>query len=70
MGEKGPSSYKKSAKAHANLFKNLFLLMYLHDLAFCIKRASWKVTKIHAHLTFAHPQFYFNESKIEAVVQK
>ena len=39
MGEKGPSSYKKSAKAHANLFKKLFLPMYLEDLAFCIKRA-------------------------------
>ena len=26
--------------------------MYLEDLAFCIKRAGWKVTKIHAHLTF------------------
>ena len=51
MGEKGSSSYKKSAKAHANLFKKLFLPMYLEDLAFCIKRAGWKVTKIHAHLT-------------------
>ena len=25
---------------------------YLEDLVFCIKRAGWKVTKIHAHLTF------------------
>ena len=57
MGEKGPSSYKKSAKAHANLFKKLFLPMYLEDLAFCIKRAGWKVTKIHAHLTFEQSRF-------------
>ena len=51
MGEKGPFSYKKSAKAHANLFKKFFQPMYLEDLAFCIKRVGWKVTKIHAHLT-------------------
>ena len=48
---------KKSAKAHANLFKKLFLPMYLEDLAFCIKRAGWKVTKIHAHLTFEQSRF-------------
>ena len=52
MGEKGPSSYKKTAKAHANLFKKFFISLYLEDLNFCIKRACWKVTKIHAHLTF------------------
>ena len=39
MGEKKPSSYKKIAKAQANLFTKLFLPMYLEDLAFCIKRA-------------------------------
>ena len=39
MGEKGPKSYRTSAKAHANLFKKCFLQMYLEDLAFCIKRA-------------------------------
>ena len=57
MGKKRPSSYKKSAKAHANLFKNFFLPMQLEDLAFCIKRAGWKVTKIHAHLTFEQSRF-------------
>ena len=31
--------------------------MYLEELAFVIKRASWKVTKIHAHLTFEQKQF-------------
>ena len=57
MGQKRPSSYKRTAKAHANLFKKLFLPMYLEDLAFCIKRAGWKVTKIHAHFTFEQSRF-------------
>ena len=26
--------------------------MFLEDLLFCIKRAGWKVTKIHSHITF------------------
>ena len=26
--------------------------MYLEDLVFCIKRAGWKVTKIHSRLIF------------------
>ena len=34
--------------------------MYLEDLAFCIKRTGWKVTKIHAHLTFEQSQFKRN----------
>ena len=34
--------------------------MYLEDLAFCIKRAGWKVTKIHAHLTFEQSRFKRN----------
>ena len=57
MDEKGPSSYKKIAKAHSNVFKNLFLPMYLEDLAFCIKRAGWKVTKIYVHLNFEQSRF-------------
>ena len=31
--------------------------MYLEELAFVIKRASWKVTKIHGHLTFEQKRF-------------
>ena len=31
--------------------------MYLEDLVFCIKRAGWKVTEIHAHLTFKQKRF-------------
>ena len=37
--------------------KKFFLPAYLEDLAFCIKRAGWKVTKIHAHLTFEQSSF-------------
>ena len=60
MGEKGPRSYRTSTEAHANLFKKCFLPMYSEDLAFCIKRAGWKVTKIHAHLTFEQSRFKQN----------
>ena len=31
--------------------------MYLEHLTFLIKRAGWKVTKIHAHLTFDQKRF-------------
>ena len=31
--------------------------MYLEDLVFCIKRAGWKVKKIHSHLTFEQKRF-------------
>ena len=31
--------------------------MYLEELAFVIKRAGWKVKKIHAHLTFEQKRF-------------
>ena len=34
--------------------------MYLEDLAFYIKRTGWKVTKIHAHLTFEQSRFKRN----------
>ena len=34
--------------------------MYLDDLVFCIKRASWKLTKIHSHLTFKQARFKKN----------
>ena len=34
--------------------------MYLKDLAFCIKRAGWKVTKIYAHLIFEQSRFKQN----------
>ena len=34
--------------------------MYHEDLVFCIKRAGWKVTKIHSHLTFEQSRFKQN----------
>ena len=37
--------------------KKFFLPMYLEDLAFCIKRAGWKLTKIYSHLTFEQARF-------------
>ena len=58
MGENNlPKAYRSTAKAHANLFKKIFLPIYLEDLVFCIKRAGWKVTKIHVHLTFEQKRF-------------
>ena len=33
-GKKGPKSYRATGKAHANLFKKMFLPMYLEDLVF------------------------------------
>ena len=34
--------------------------MYLEDLVFCIKRAAWKVAKIHLYLTFEQSRFKQN----------
>ena len=31
--------------------------MYLEDLVFCIKRAGWKVIKIHSHITYEQVRF-------------
>ena len=39
--------------------KNL-LPMYIEDLVFCIKKAGWKVTKIHSNLTFEQARFQQN----------
>ena len=43
------------------MLKKRFLPMYLEHFAFVIKRAGWKVTKIHVHLTFeqSHLNFKF-----------
>ena len=41
--------------------------MYLEDLAFCIKRAGWKVTKIHSHITCEQARF---KEKIILINQK
>ena len=52
-----PLAYRATKKAHATMLKKNFLLMYLEHLAFVIKRAGWKVTKIDAHLTFEQKRF-------------
>ena len=50
-------AYWATKKSHATMLKKKFLPMYLEHLAFVIKRAGWKVTKIHAHLTFEQKRF-------------
>ena len=55
--EKGALGYKSTSKAYATMLKKKFSPMYLEELAFVIKRAGWKVTKIHAHLTFEEERF-------------
>ena len=65
--EKGPRAYRATVKAYANLFKKNFFSMYLEDLVFCIKKAGWKVTKTHSHLTFEHQdssKTLIDESKV------
>ena len=52
-----PLAYRATKNAHATMLKKTFLPMYLEHLAFVIKRAGWKVTKIHAHLTFEQKRF-------------
>ena len=57
-GEKDPKAYRATAKVHANLFKKNFFANVFR--VFCIKRAGWKVTKIHSHLTFEQARFKQN----------
>ena len=52
-----PVAYRATRKAHATTLKKNFLPLYLEHLAFVIKRVSWKVTKIHAYLTFEQKRF-------------
>ena len=52
-----PLAYRATSKAHPTMLKKKFIPMYLEHLAFVIKRAGWKVTKIHAHLTFEQKRF-------------
>ena len=52
-----PLVYWATAKAHATMLQKRFFPMYLEHLAFLIKRAGWKVTKIDAYLTFEQKCF-------------
>ena len=57
-GEKDkPLAYRATAKAHATMLQQRLFPMYLENLAFVIKRAEWKVTKLHSHLRFEQKPF-------------
>ena len=56
-GERGPLSYKVTARAHSTMIPKKYIPLYLEDLVFAIKRYGWVVTKIHAHLTFDQAPF-------------
>ena len=58
--ERGPLSYKVTAKAHSTMLPKKYIPLYLEDLAFVIKRYGWVVTKFHAHLTFDQAPFKKN----------
>ena len=71
MGEKMFQKLTDRQLTHMQLFsKKNVLPMYLEDLVFCIKRAGWKVTKIHSHLIFEFFNFHFDESEIETRIKK
>ena len=50
-----PKSYRCTPKSHANLFPKTFILLYLEDLRFLIKRCGWKVKKFTATLHLNNP---------------
>ena len=47
-----PKTYRCTAKSHAT-----FILLYLEDLRFLIKRAGWKGTKLYLHFEFEQDAF-------------
>ena len=49
-------TYRATKKSYSTMLKKK-IPMYLEHLALVIKRAGWKVTKIHAHLTFEQKRF-------------
>ena len=52
-----PKSYRCAAKSHATMFPKKFILLYLEDLRFLIKRAGWVVTKLYSHFTLEQDAF-------------
>ena len=52
-----PKTYRCTAKSHATMFPKKFILLYLEDLRFLIKRGGWCVTKLYSHLTFEQAAF-------------
>ena len=55
--ENKPKSFRCTAKSHATMFPKKFILLYLEDLRFLIKRAGWIVTKLYSHFTFEQDCF-------------
>ena len=49
-------TYRATKKSYSTMLKKN-IPMYLEHLALVIKRAAWKVTKIHGHLTFEQKRF-------------
>ena len=47
-------------KSHATMFQKMFILVYLENLSFLIKRYCWRVTKIYTHYTFEQGSFKRN----------
>ena len=54
---KNPLAYRATAKAHDKMLKKKIIPMQLEHLAFVIKRAGSKVTKIHVYLNFQQKRF-------------
>ena len=53
-------TYRCTKKSHVNMFPKYFILLYLEDLSFLIKRCCWRVTKIYTHYTFEQARFIGN----------
>ena len=50
-------TYLCTNKSHRTMFPKKFILLYLEDLFFLIKRCCWRVTKIYTRYTFEQARF-------------
>ena len=55
--EEKSKSYRCTAKSHATMFPKKFILLYVKDLRFLIKRVGCIVTKLYLHFTFEQDCF-------------
>ena len=55
--ENKPKSYRCTAKSRATMFPKKFIPLYLEDLRFLIKKASWIVTNLYLNFTFKQDCF-------------
>ena len=51
------NSFSYTSKTHLTLGEKKFILLYVEDLNFLIKRAGWLVTYIYEHYTFEQSKF-------------